>query len=309
MKRTKNNVDLFLDSGAYSAWSKGVEINLDEYIGFIKQHEQSIEVYANLDVISNEETGNEKSARQTWQNQKAMEEAGLDPLPVFHYGEPLKYLKRYIKQYDYISLGGMVPVSNGQLISWLDKLFTKHLTDEQGMPLVKIHGFGLTSLQLMMRYPWYSVDSTSWVITGRTGQIFVPNKKGGEWVYDENARKVPVSNRSPGRKDDKNHISNLPPRQKQITLDYIHEKGFKLGESTFEEVDEDYEPKENERWAEKKDEAEGGKRLLEIIEEEGVSNRYQIRDEMNIIYFLDLEKSLPDWPWPFEKETKTPTLL
>ena len=40
----------------------------------------------------------------------------------------------------------------------------------------------------------------------------------------------------------------------------------------------------------------------EVIIEKGVSNVYQLRDEMNIIYFLDLEASMPKWPWAFKTD-------
>ena len=42
--------------------------------------------------------------------------------------------------------------------------------------------------------------------------------------------------------------------------------------------------------------------MIEIIEEIGISNTYQLRDEINIIYFLDLEKNMPSWPRPFIKK-------
>lgn len=306
----QNKVNLFLDSGAFSAWTQGVEIDIQEYIQFIQEHEQVIEIYSNLDVISTGKTGNKESAELTLKNQRIMEKAGLSPLPVFHYGEPLKYLRKYVEEYEYFSLGGMVPISNAQLIPWLDNLWEEYLTDKDGMPLVKVHGFGLTSLKLMMRYPWYSVDSTSWVVTGRLGSIYVPRYRAGEWVYDENSWKVPVSSRSPGVEDDKNHIDNLKPRVKKIILDYVHDKGYKLGKSEFKKMPVDYEPEENERWAQaKKDVEDGEKRLLEVIQEPGISNKYQLRDEMNIIYFLDLEDSMPEWPWAFEKQNSMKSLF
>ena len=306
----QNKVNLFLDSGAFSAWTQGVEIDIQEYIEFIKEHEEVIEVYANLDVISTGKTGNKKSAELTLKNQRIMEEQGLNPLPVFHYGEPLEYLQKYIDEYEYLSLGGMVPISNSQLIPWLDNLWGEYLTDKKGMPKVKVHGFGLTSLKMMMRYPWYSVDSTSWVVTGRLGSIYVPRYRQGQWIYDENSWKVPVSSRSPGVEDDKNHIDNLKPKVKKIILDYIHDKGYKLGKSEFKKVDPEHELKENERWAQvKKDVAKGEKRLLEIIVEPGISNKYQLRDEMNIIYFLDLEDSMPQWPCKFEKQNTMKSLF
>jgi hypothetical protein len=155
----------------------------------------------------------------------------------------------------------------------------------------------------MLRYPFYSVDSTSWVMTSRTGSIYVPRYRGGEWIYDENSWKVAVSSRSPtksavaGR-----HIDTFSPKQKEIILAYIHEKGYKLGRSRFEKAPQSHELKDHERWAEKKPKDKTALRLLEIIEEDGVSNRYQLRDEMNIIYFQDLEKSIPEWPWPFQQK-------
>ena len=286
-----NKVELFLDSGAFSAKSQGIEINIQEYIKFIKTHEDVIDVYANLDVIGN--------AKATWKNQLLMEKAGLNPLPVFHFGEEESYLETLIDKYEYIAVGGMV--KSGDLKSFLDRIFTHFICGKDGFPKVKVHGFGLTSLPLMLRYPWYSVDSTSWVVTGRMGSIYIPRYKGGKWVYDENSWKIAVSNRSPNTKDAGKHIETLPPIEKRILIRYIYEKGYKLGKSEFKEVKPDHVLVENERWAEKKEKGQQ-KRLLEIIIEPGISNKYQLRDEMNIIYFLDLEKSMPEWPWAFKKK-------
>ena len=290
-----NKVELFLDSGAFSAWSQKIEINIQDYITFIKEHEDVIDVYANLDVIG--------SAEKTWKNQQTMEKAGLNPIPVFHFGEDEEmYLKPLITKYNRIGIGGMV--KSGDLKSFLDRIFARYICDSDGIPKTKVHGFGLTSLNLMLRYPWYSVDSTSWVVTGRMGSVYIPRHKGGKWVYDEDSWKIAVSNRSPNTKDAGKHIETLPPTQKQICLDYIHDKGFKLGRSDFKEVDQDYKLAENERWGEKKEKGKS-KRLIEIIVEPGISNKYQLRDEMNIIYFLDLEKSMPEWPQPFKKKGVT----
>lgn len=294
-KDGKNKVDLFLDSGAFSAETQGAKIDIQEYIDFIKEHQDVIEVYANLDVIG-DPVG-------TWKNQKIMERAGLSPLPTFHYGTDLKWLKRYLSTgYDYIALGGMVPISTPNLQLWLDDLFPNHLCDEAGMPVIKVHGFGLTSLRLMLRYPWWSVDSTSWVMTGRMGSIYVPRYRNGEWIYDEESWKVAVSLKSPSAKESGKHINTLSPGQKQIILDYIHSKGYKLGKSSFKTEAQDYKLQDGERWGEKKPKDKFAKRRVEIIEEEGVSNKYQLRDEMNIIYFLDLEKSMPEWPWAFKSK-------
>ncbi|KKM77523.1 hypothetical protein LCGC14_1369130 [marine sediment metagenome] len=282
-------ISLFLDSGAFSAWRKKEEININEYISFIKKNIDYIDTYANLDDITDPE--------QTIKNQKIMEKEGLSPLPCYHYGEDIKYFEYYLERYDYIALGGMVPISTKDLQKWLDPIFSKYVCDQDGIPEVKIHGFGMTSLKLMLRYPWWSVDSTSWVLTGRFGNVLVPRKSKGKYLYSEESWKVSVSDRSPNRKDIGQHISTFSENEKRIIFDYFSEKGYKLGKSIFREEDKNYSLKENERWFGK---AKGKAREVEEIIEPGLCNDYKKRDELNIIYFLDLEKNIPKWPWSFK---------
>ena len=61
------------------------------------------------------------------------------------------------------------------------------------------------------------------------------------------------------------------------------------------------EPKENERWAEEKPKDPSGKRLLEIKEEPGLSNSYVLRRKLNILFFQNLQKHIPEWPRPLKK--------
>jgi hypothetical protein len=226
-----------------------------------------------------------------------MERAGLSPLPCFHYGEPYKYLDYYVKHYEYMALG-VAGNAGAKLIPWLNECFAKHICDENGFPKLKVHGFAVTSLDIMMRYPWWSVDSTSWVLTGRMGSIFIPRGKDENWKYDITPWKVAVSSRSPRKKEVDKHIDTCTIEEKRIYLSYIESKGYKLGKSEFKKVDVSYIPKENERWNEPAKKS--GLRELEVITEDGLSNRYQLRDEINIIYFLDLEKNFRPWPWSFK---------
>lgn len=305
MKKPKN-IQLFMDSGAFSAYTKNEEVNLEDYITFIKKYRQYIDVYANLDVIA-EGDDYKKAAEQTLKNQRQMEEAGLDPLPVFHYGEPYSYLDYYIQKYNYIALGGLVGSSNDKLIHWLNECFSKHICGPDGLPKVKVHAFGVTSLKIMLRYPWYSVDSTSWVVMGRNGKIMVPIYRDGKFVYDENSLKISVSQRSPDLMKKGQHINNVTQKTRDVILKYIDQKGYKLGKSSFHTVDASHVLKKNERWAEKKSNSK--KRLLEVIEEPGLSNQYLLRDELNIIYFKDLEAQWIDWPWPFKLKSENLQIL
>lgn len=298
LKRPK--IDIFLDSGAFSAFTKGVEIDIYKYIDFIKANMDRIHIYANLDVIGTDK----KSAKLTYKNQGIMEEAGLNPIPVFHLHEPFKYLKLYVEKYDYIALGIAGRTQHKILIPWMDQCFTDYICDAKKFPKVKVHGFAVTSLKLMLRYPWYSVDSISWVMTSRMGAIYLPEiKENGDWVYDADSWKIMVSARSPSLKNPGRHIDTVPPEQRKSILDYIHRKGFRLGKSELKKVSAAYDLKENERWC--SPEESDGKRMVEVLVEPGICNIYQQRDEMNVIFFKDLEAALPEWPWPFLKEKPT----
>ena len=46
---------VFIDSGGFSAATQGVEINIEEYAAWLKEYEDLITVYANLDEIGDPE--------------------------------------------------------------------------------------------------------------------------------------------------------------------------------------------------------------------------------------------------------------
>lgn len=193
----------FLDSGAFSAWSRGTKIDIDEYCAFIKANIELLEVYACLDVVpgvpGRSATSKERvdAAEQSWTNYLYMVNEGLSPLPVFHYGEDFKYLERILDYgCDYVGIGGLVGIASPMRRAWLDRLFVR-ITDKAGKPIVKTHGFGMTAVPLIFRYPWYSIDSTTWIQITANGCVYLPALVGGEFVFDQTPTTVTVSSRSP----------------------------------------------------------------------------------------------------------------
>lgn len=209
----KDGKQVFLDSGAFSAFTKGVEVDIKGYCQYIKRNEDIVEKVDGilcasvLDGIGD--------PLKTWQNQQQMESLGVRPLPCFHYGEDERYLEWYLERYEYITLGGMVPISTPQLIHWLDRLWERYLCDHSGNPRVRVHGFGLTSLPLMKRYPWYSVDSSTWVQWAANGMILIPH-------YGQ----VNVSSKSSSRKIEGQHLNTYTPPQRQAVVEHIEALGF-----------------------------------------------------------------------------------
>ena len=238
---TPDQFRFFLDSGAYSAWSRGSVIDLDEYVAFIRANIEHIDVYPCLDVIPGKlneiASGKERddAAEATWQNFLYMRAEGLDPIPVYHYGEHERHLERMLAYgCDYIGIGGLVGVSGPLRMLWLDRLF-KRITDAKGMPIVKTHGFGMTSVPLIFRYPWYSVDSTTWIKITMSGAVLLPAMRGNEFVFDDVPTIVSVSNRSPKAGEGGKHGNTLSPAMRAILDRWLVRCG-----KTYEEVAEHY---------------------------------------------------------------------
>lgn len=153
-------LDLFADSGAYSAYSQGSPIHVDDYCNWLEREAWRFSCYVNLDVIGDVEG--------TWRNQQRMEERGLNPVPVFHGGEPWEYLERYCESHRYVALGGMVASNKPAAMRWLIQCFKIAAKND-----VRIHGFGQTRLQILRSFPWYSVDSSSWASAHRFGGLML----------------------------------------------------------------------------------------------------------------------------------------
>lgn len=201
-----NGIKIFLDSGAYTAYTKGHEIDLPTYCNWIRHNQDIIETQDGVAMIAVLDKIND--ALGTYQNQKWMESLGVQPIPCFHYGEDERYLEWYMQHYDYVSIGGMAFVAKPQLEMWLDRIWGQYLCDRSGRPQIKVHGFAMTNPNLMIRYPWHSVDSSSWVQISAHGNIFLNNKP------------LNCSSDSPMRKRPNQHLDTFAP----IITDHIDQQ-------------------------------------------------------------------------------------
>lgn len=226
---------MMLDSGAFSAWTRKISIDLDTYIQFVHANRHHFDCVVNLDVIpaefgrkpSAEEV--ERSAQQSWDNFIYMEQHGVKAIPVFHMGEELKWLDRMIQHgCDYVGISPANDRTTGQKRVWLDMVFD-HITDAQGMPIIKTHGFGVTSVPLLFRYPWYSADSTSWILTGAFGSMIIPQWHAGAFVYDRIPHVVSVSDRkSKSASDGARNFDAFGELTRKHILDYLAYCGVTL---------------------------------------------------------------------------------
>lgn len=175
---------LFIDSGAFSAWSKGKPIDVNDYIKFINENSDKFTLFASVDNIPGElrrtPTLQEKkdSPVLSWENYLYMREQVKDKdklLPVFHIGEDFKHLQNMLevkfnnKHVPYIGLGGTVGMGSSVKDDWYKQCFK--IIQQSSNPHVKVHAFGMTNLKILENFPFESADSTTWLMAAINGYI------------------------------------------------------------------------------------------------------------------------------------------
>lgn len=203
----------FMDSGAFTLRTKALEQQkkqggnlwayyktdefwkyMQKYVRFIKKYNIAIDYYTNIDAIRN--------GTLSWRNQKWLEKKGVHPIPVVHYPKDvanelsvdvgIEWLQRYVESgYTYIGIGGLATRDGeaSSVMTWLDKCF-RYLKNHSN---VRIHGFGITHYNFFTRYPWYSVDSTTWIKRGAFGEILIPQYGKNGYRFDKHPRILPCS--------------------------------------------------------------------------------------------------------------------
>jgi hypothetical protein len=199
--------NIFLDSGGFTARKRGIDISVKDYGEFILKHPE-FTTYANLDV---------RDTKITLANQAELEAMSLHPIPVYHMDEWLEgkteLLQDYIKKYSHIAVGGTAEVQASKRLveHFLDYIFS--FTKDK----VKVHGFGMTGLWLLKRYPFFSVDSTSWLSGGKYGRITKESGILNNAVQQHDNEKYPLNRVLSYQEMCKENIKTYMRVQKDIT--------------------------------------------------------------------------------------------
>lgn len=143
--------DWVMDSGAFSAYNSGKEINLQDYIDCCKSlkdiDDTLTEIYA-LDVIGD--------WRQTIKNTEEMWKQGVEAIPCYHLSDKnWDILISIAKDYPKIAVGGVADLRGAEKERFIEQCFARVWPK-------KIHGFGCGGEKLVMAFPWHSVDATNW---------------------------------------------------------------------------------------------------------------------------------------------------
>lgn len=168
--------NFLLDSGGFSARIHGLDIDIKQYANYLNKY--NVKFAFNLDVMDLDTS----IANQEY----LIENTNTYIMPVYHGNEWLDpntkdLLDYYIEYFPYIALGGMAGKENSQedINRFLNYVFKK--TYNKTM----IHGLGLTGKPKLQKYPFFSVDSTSWMSVSR----FANSKVYSPEMAKVNARK------------------------------------------------------------------------------------------------------------------------
>ncbi len=253
----------------------------DDYAAFMRAMEGKGLIVANVDAISNPDL--------TWEIQRFFEEEhGVSPMPIVHYGTAMKYVDRYLEateqlnelgdmgpKYDLLGVGGLGQgVSRHEYFAWADKFFT-HICPESNkfLPVIKTHGFAMTSWELMCRYPWWSVDSATWVKLSAYGWLYVPKwSKERGFRFDRKPMMVNFSFRSPRLSERQKHYNNITDSGRRNCDLWLEHLGLKMGSVDADE------------------------KMIEF----GVTSHHRARSIANLRYLKALEQSRPEYPYPLD---------
>ena len=156
--------DFLLDSGAFTFMTQDKNVNFDEYLeryaDFIKAND--IHKFFELDIDS--VVGYEKVKKYRLRLEELTERPCI---PVWHRSRGIDEFYRMCDEYSYVAVGGLAIKE----IRQNEYKYLPMLIKEAHKRKAKIHGLGFTWFNLLPKYHFDSVDSTSWTVGNRFGYI------------------------------------------------------------------------------------------------------------------------------------------
>lgn len=183
------------DSGAFSVWTLGETVDLGEYTDWCLHYQELRPDFLaiTLDVIPGKPDGSAptkrdrtKAMNQGVANSDQLRESGVRIMEVFHWHEPMEQLELLLDRRrpgEVVGIGGLA--GGGSIVAkrrFCDSVFAvvkEHVGGWEKLP--PIHGLGISpDSPLAARYPWWSVDSSSWAAPAKFGRhVSKDGKRGG----------------------------------------------------------------------------------------------------------------------------------
>lgn len=167
-----------LDSGAFTAINdktgkyKNFDWNLycKKYIAFINHTKQKLFFELDIDCVA--------GLQKVEYLRKMIEDGtGIAPIPCWHSNRGAEYFIKCCEDYPYVALGTTTANADGKKIRNNPKVL--HWFIEQAHKNnAKIHGLGFTSTPWLKELKFDSVDSTTWNVGGKFGNVVLFDSNG-----------------------------------------------------------------------------------------------------------------------------------
>lgn len=174
VKRYRSMIKLlYLDSGAYSAFTGKTIIDIDEYGIFLKKFGHYFDYVFSLDDSLDDWQHNNDNQMHL---ESILKDKPFKPIPVVHDpDDPFSEFFMYVNEgHTYIALGSMGARKKIPL-DVLGKIRKEH-------PDIRVHMFGNMNMDMLKKYRPYSADSAGWAHQGGYGAIYywIPSENRGE---------------------------------------------------------------------------------------------------------------------------------
>ena len=224
-------VDMIIDSGAFTAWNVGKPVQLQDLIAY---NDDIINTYGpqghrfnfiSLDVIPGDRgrkpTADElfRSVEKSKDNFATLQQhfAGRgEVLPVYHSGEDVALRDYYMSKTNYLCLSMDQTMSESSRVGWASRSCMDSVIEGGDY---KYHGLAATGNRMVTEVPWYSVDSSSWITVSGMGGILWPTSA-------KRFKVLPCSTENPTRHEAGKHLHTLTLHERERCEDYIKSWGY-----------------------------------------------------------------------------------
>lgn len=145
---SRPDVDLLLDSGAFTAKNTGEEITLGEYCAFLDEWKHKLFAYLALDVVG-DPVGTDRNLQE-------MLRTGYKPVPVHVLGDDQRRMDELFEYSDYVALAGLRRPHKGAASKEYVAAKMKWAAGRN------VHWLGYVREAMIAAFRPYSVDCASW---------------------------------------------------------------------------------------------------------------------------------------------------
>lgn len=175
-ERLKHFDEVMIDSGAYTFQAKSgvygkiqsssqvkpkeVDEFVEHYGKWLRENKGYYNYFVEMDIDK------VVGLKKVEEYRKFIEQcAGEKCMPIWHENRGLDYWLRMINEYKYVGIGGLAV---GEIKNYERKIsYMLKLAHEKGC---KVHGIGFTKFKFLKFLPYDTVDSSTWLGGGKTGQ-------------------------------------------------------------------------------------------------------------------------------------------